>query len=440
MKFKLLFLLFTFMFLSTLTFAQRTSRHRKTASQDNVTMILASYVDSLELYKAQIDSLQRRNDSLNIVQKGIVNSKYYRLFSPLTFDPKVTGRKIDSNTEEADNVLDQQIDEILLKTYAEHPELIETTIGRLHRSAETGKIEPTAPVQRKIEMVKEIQPEKEAVVPEKDKVELFVSKPNFWTFSGDYSLQFFQNFVSDNWYKSGESNLSMMGNVKLTANYNNKQKVKFENTLEMKLGLQTSESDTLHTYKSSQDQLRYTGKLGLQATRRWYYTAQLIATTQFMRGYKSNDKKVYSDFLSPLEANLSLGMDYNVEVWNKKLTGSVHLAPLAYNMKYVDRLDLSTRYGLEEGDHTLHDFGSQFTVTLTWKPSEMIKWDTRLYGYTTYHRAVLEWENTISFKVSKYITTNLYLYPRFDDSAKRANGWDFWQLKEYLSLGFSYSM
>ncbi len=403
-------------------------------------MILASYVDSLELYKAQIDSLQRRNDSLNIVQKGIVNSKYYRLFSPLTFDPKVTGRKIDSNTEEADNVLDQQIDEILLKTYAEHPELIETTIGRLHRSAETGKIEPTAPVQRKIEMVKEIQPEKEAVVPEKDKVELFVSKPNFWTFSGDYSLQFFQNFVSDNWYKSGESNLSMMGNVKLKANYNNKQKVKFENTLEMKLGLQTSESDTLHTYKSSQDQLRYTGKLGLQATRRWYYTAQLIATTQFMRGYKSNDKKVYSDFLSPLEANLSLGMDYNVEVWNKKLTGSVHLAPLAYNMKYVDRLDLSTRYGLEKDDHTLHDFGSQFTVTLTWKPSEMIKWDTRLYGYTTYHRAVLEWENTISFKVSKYITTNLYLYPRFDDSAKRANGWDFWQLKEYLSLGFSYSM
>lgn len=428
------------MFLSSLTFAQRTSRHRKTASQDNVTMILASYVDSLELYKAQIDSLQRRNDSLNIVQKGIVNSKYYRLFSPLTFDPKVTGRKIDSNTEEADNVLDQQIDEILLKTYAEHPELIETTIGRLHRSAETGKIEPTAPVRRKIEMVKEIQPEKEAVVPEKDKVELFVSKPNFWTFSGDYSLQFFQNFVSDNWYKSGESNLSMMGNVKLKANYNNKQKVKFENTLEMKLGLQTSESDTLHTYKSSQDQLRYTGKLGLQATRRWYYTAQLIATTQFMRGYKSNDKKVYSDFLSPLEANLSLGMDYNVEVWNKKLTGSVHLAPLAYNMKYVDRLDLSTRYGLEKDDHTLHDFGSQFTVTLTWKPSEMIKWDTRLYGYTTYHRAVLEWENTISFKVSKYITTNLYLYPRFDDSAKRANGWDFWQLKEYLSLGFSYSM
>lgn len=440
MKTKHLFLFIAAMVLSTSAFAQKTSKTKKTTPQDNVTMILASYVDSLEQYKAQIDSLQRRNDSLNVVQKEIASSKYYRLFSPLTFDPKVPGRKIDSNTEESDNVLDRQIDEILLKAYAEHPELIETTVNKLHRSAETGKIEPTAPIQRKIEMVKEIQAVKEEAVPEKDKVDLFVAKPNFWKFSGDYSLQFFQNFVSDNWYKSGESNLSMMGNVKLTANYNNKQKVKFENTLEIKLGLQTSESDTLHSYKTSQDQLRYTGKLALHAIKRWDYTAQVIATTQFMRGYKSNDPKVYSDFLSPLEVNISLGMDYNVEAWAKKLTGSVHLAPLAYNLKYVDRLALATRYGLKEGDHTLHDFGSQFTITLTWKPSDVIKWDTRLYGYTTYHRAVLEWENTISFRLSKYITTNLYFYPRFDDSAKRANGWEFWQLKEYLSLGFSYSM
>lgn len=428
------------MLFSTYALAQKADKDKKASPADNVTLIVASYVDSLDLYRSRLDSLKRTNDSLTTIQTNIASSKYYRLFSPLTFDPKVTGRQINSNTEQPDNVLDKQIDALLLKAYAEHPELIETTVKKLQQSAESGKIEPKAPLQRKVEVVKEVQPAKDVSVPEQGEVKLFVAKPNFWKFSGDYSLQFFQNFVSNNWYKSGESNLSMIGNVILKANYNNKQRVKFENTLEMKLGLQTSESDTVHQYKTSQDQLRYTGKLALHAIKRWDYTVQAIATTQFMRGYKSNDKKVYSDFLSPLEVNISLGMDYNVKTMKDKLTGSVHLAPLAYNLKYVDRLALSTRFGLEEGDHTLHDFGSQFTVTLTWKPSDMVKWDTRLYGYTTYHRAVLEWENTVSFKVSKYITTNLYFYPRFDDSAKRAVGWDFWQLKEYLSLGFTYSM
>lgn len=439
MKKFLLFLFIISIFIDG-AFAQRQNKTKQDTPKETVTTIIASYVDSLDLYRSRLDSLKRTNDSLTTIQTNIATSKYYRLFSPLTFDPKVTGRQINSNAEQAESTLDKQIDNILLMAYAEHPELIETTVKKLQQSAESGKIEPKVPLQRKVEVVKEVQPVKEVGVPEHDEVKLFVAKPNFWKFSGDYSLQFFQNFVSDNWYKSGESNLSMLGNVTLKANYNNKQKIKFENTLEMKLGIQTSESDTIHAYKTSQDQLRYTGKLALHAIKRWDYTIQAIATTQFMRGYKSNDKRVYSDFLSPLEVNVSIGMDYNVNAFKNKLTGSVHLAPLAYNLKYVDRLDLSTRYGLEEGDHTLHDFGSQFTITLTWKPSNNIKWDTRFYGYTTYHRAVLEWENTVSFKVNKYITTNLYFYPRFDDSAKRAVGWDFWQLKEYLSLGFSYSM
>ncbi len=54
---------------------------------------------------------------------------------------------------------------------------------------------------------------------------------------GDYYLQFLQNYVSDNWYKGGESNYSMLGSVTMQANYNNKQKVKWENKLEMRLGL-----------------------------------------------------------------------------------------------------------------------------------------------------------------------------------------------------------
>ena len=38
-------------------------------------------------------------------------------------------------------------------------------------------------------------------------VEVLVKRPNFWTFSGDYALQFLQNYVSGNWYKGGEATI-----------------------------------------------------------------------------------------------------------------------------------------------------------------------------------------------------------------------------------------
>ena len=269
--------------------------------------------------------------------------------------------------------------------------------------------------------------------------DIVVKKPDFWTFNGDYYLQFLQNYVSNNWYKGGESNYSMVGSVTFQANYNNKQKVKWDNKLELKLGYQTTRGDTIHRYKSSEDLIRYTGKLGLQASKKWYYTLQLIASTQFTHGFKNNDSRIYSDFMSPFNLNMSLGMDYNVDWFKNRLKGTVHIAPLAGNFRYVQILDLSPRYGLDSGKHTLVDYGSEFTVDLNWKLSEMIKWRMRLYGYTTYRRAELEWENTIAFQFNKYISTNLFIYPRFDDGTERDGHHGYWQLKEYASIGFAYS-
>jgi hypothetical protein len=143
--------------------------------------------------------------------------------------------------------------------------------------------------------------------------------------------------------------------------------------------------------------------------------------------------------MSPFNLNVSLGMDYAVEAFDKKLTGSVHLAPIAYNYRYVGRRALGTRYGLKEGKRSMHEIGSQFTVDLEWKFSDNINWKTRLYGFTSYKRAELEWENTFTFKLSKYISTNLFIYPRFDDGATRLDDHGYWQLQEYFSLGFSYS-
>ena len=417
-------------------FAQATHRTRHNKAKD--TLIVKSYTDSLRNYKLMLDST-----SINIPYSDRDPRTFY-IFAPATFYYSVAKDLLQTNDDnQAKQPYDssRDMDRIMMNIYLNHPNLVAKSERSLNRIGAVHK-EMDAPIKNKVQLVTKA----DALPIEEDDeehfnlpMEIVVKKPNFWKYSGDYYLQMLQNYVSSNWYKGGESNYSMVASVTMQANYNNKQKVKLDNKLEMKLGFQTSRGDTLHSFKTSEDLIRYTGKLGLQASKKWYYSLQLIAYTQFMRGYKSNDKKVYSDILSPLNINLSVGMDYNVVWFNKKLTGNIHLAPLAYNFKYVGRKELATRYGLDEGKHTLNDFGSECTVDLTWAFTNTIKWKTRLYGYTTYERAEVEWENTISFQFNKYITSNLFIYPRFDDGAKKDESHGYWQLKEYMSIGFAYS-
>ena len=385
-----------------------------------------SFQDSLALSRARIDSLGVKADDI----------RYSQLFGPLTFyhNPANHFLRLNPDGVPADS-LDIALDKALMHVYLNRPDLVRSHESRL--DVVGAPISEGAPRKSKIDIVEEVAPKPIEV--EAAPMNIYVKKPNFWTIRGDYYLQFLQNYVTDNWYKGGESNYSMLGSITMQANYNNKQKVKWENKLEMRLGYQTSKGDTLHKYKTSEDLLRYTGKLGLQATKRWYYTLQLIGQTQFTQGLRSNDKKVYSDFMSPFKLNLSVGMDYNVDWFNHRLKGSAHIAPLAFNWKYVGRASLATRYGLEDGQHGMTDYGSEFTVDLNWVFADNIRWKTRLYGYTTYKRAELEWENTITFQFNKYISTNLFLYPRFDDGVKRKEGQSYWQFKEYASVGFSYS-
>ncbi|KGI61083.1 hypothetical protein HMPREF0671_02260 [Prevotella sp. S7 MS 2] len=394
-----------------------------------------SYMDSLAQHRP--DTMSSDMTPQIGFSRFTPSPTYARLFLPLAYYKNVSHRmlSLDSDMQKI-SPTELALERALLSVYMNHPQLVSTTqskldiigptleVGEQTRESHPDLVEQVAPTP--------IEPDLIAAAP-------IIHKPNFWTFSGDYYLQFLQNYVSSNWYKAGESSYSMVGAVTLQANYNNKQKVKWDNKLELKLGLQTSRGDSLHSLKTSEDLIRYTGKLGFQATKKWYYTIQLIAYTQFMRGYASNNPFVFSDFMSPFGANLSVGMDYTVDFFKKKLTGTVHLAPAAYNFKYVSRLALAPRFGLDEGKHQLHDIGSEITVDLNWKFSDMISWKTRLYGYTTYSRTELEWENTFVFKFNRYISTNIFIYPRFDDGSKRDNHHGYWQLKEYASLGFAYS-
>ena len=377
-----------------------------------------------------------------------VNGRLYRLFTPMTFYHNVSGNLLDLNS--SNDEVDETVDRVLMNVYLNRPDLVEATETQLEESGSLRE-DLDQPIEQQVEFVEHAAPMPED--PQIEPAEVEVTKPKFWTRKADGFLQFMQNYVSGNWYKGGESNYSALGSLTIEANYDNKGKWKWDNKLEAKLGFLTSRSDSLHKWKSNEDLLRLTSKVGLQATKRWYYTLQVLAWTQFARGLKSNDHRTYSDFFSPFNLNVGLGMDYKVEAFDKKLTGTINLSPIALNYRYVDRTQFAnqnsehptdyswfpSRHGIDDGKRHLLDPGSQLTADLTWKLTENVTWKSRLWGFTSYHRGEIEWENTFQLKVSKYISANIFLYPRFDDG----NVWDedlgYWQFKEYTSIGLSYS-
>lgn len=285
---------------------------------------------------------------------------------------------------------------------------------------------------------------------------IHVRRPNFWAFKGSFSTQFMQYYVSDNWYKGGENHISMLGQFIFEANYDNKQKITFSNKLEAKLGFQTSPSDEFHTFKTNADQLRLTNKFGLKAHKHWYYSAMLQSWTQFYKAYKSNSPDVSSNFMSPFESVLSLGMDYKLD--KKRVNFNVNIAPAALDYKYCGNKDLLASH-IKDSEHPDRHYkvnlGSTLTANMTLKICKQVNWQSRFYFFYNYKtdtagrrdQVKWEWENTINLKVNKYLSSKIFLYPRYEGGLKKnildpetgeiiTGTRNKIQFNEYLSVGF----
>lgn len=422
----------TLLMFTTLCVCAQRSYFAKLRADDSGRKIVSAYSDSLKIFKASQDTSLYYNGAL------IMDGRFASLFVPMTFYNSIAKNQMSIDADKSLSTSDELIDAALLNIYLNRPDLVISDERNLNEEREKGIKETTSAIEFHPDMVKKIAPK--PVEPDATPIDnIVITKPDFWTFSCDSYLQFLQNYISSNWYKGGENNYSLAGSLILQDNYNNKQKVKWDNKLELKLGFQTSKSDSLHAFKTSEDLIRYTGKIGLQATKKWYYTFQLIAATQFMRSYGTNSNNVNSDFLSPFTLNASIGMDYNIKMLNNSLTGTIHMAPIAYNLKYVGRAALATNYGIDEGRHAKNDFGSEITVDFTWKFRNNISWKSRLYAYTAYNRTEIDMENTFTFQLTSLLSAKLFVYPRFDDSRIRDDHHGYFEFKEYSSIGFSYS-
>lgn len=408
------------------------------------------------LYDQYLGCLEYLNDPLTPPRYIASNPDYYRLFLPFTYyyspmkritdlDWHFTAAQADEEQKEVLPEFDrlrftqkqkanETVDKALLSAYVRYPSLVVSTEEEVERGRVfTDNIEKEA--KSKPSVVKLFVQENMTHV--KEEAGVVIHKPNWWQVGGNGSLQFTQNYISDNWYKGGESNNTVLATLQLYANYNDREKIQWENLLDAKLGFGSSPSDAVHKYLVNTDQLRLNSKLGVQALSNWYYTISTELKTQICNGYKPNDEKLITAFLAPLDWSTSIGMDYKKKA--KKFNLSVFVAPFTHTMRYVGNKDVDeTSFGLEEGKKTRHSFGSQVTPTLSWNIIPAVSLDSRLNYLTSYEWVRVEWENTFNFVLNRYLSTKLYVHARFDDSNKPTTGNSYFQLKELLSFGINY--
>jgi hypothetical protein len=391
----------------------------------------------------------------SILNQRYFNLDYYRLFMPLTyyyspiasisrlnwqFKPVDSTPFYDKNYVMYDTIpfskasYDKRlVDRALLSAYAKDVRLVRADENEIMSRKIIQELPPTASKSRGISELFKAEPVEDNF----GKPRLKVYKPNWWTHGGSFSIQTTQNYVSDNWYQGGENTNTLLAYLAFKANYNDREKVQFDNLFEARLGVTSSPSDTCHKFLVNNDLLRITSKLGIQASKHWYYTISGEFNTQSFNAYQKNTNTLLACFLSPANLIFSVGMDYKIK--NKKLDFSLLLSPIAYNLRYVGDKDVDeTRYGLKEGKKFLQIYGSKLTSTWTWQLSSTFSWKSRLYYFTNYDHVEAEWENTFDYRLNKYLSSQLFLHGRYDDGTTPKSGHSYFQLKEYFSFGLKY--
>lgn len=412
----------------------------------------------LTRYMQKLDTLQRKylqpKDSLGASIE--YSPYYYKVISPALlyraairqyFDiqyalPDSSGyRELQAPFDKKDSILalDQEINELLVETYKYHPELIYRTEDEVHQE---GTIHEDVEENMSHETVLVDQTDLPVFIPDiEDSVVVIPKKPNFWKYYSNSSLEFYQYYNSKNWFKDRTDNYyNMLAVLKMGVSYNNKSKFNWENNLEIRLGFRPYPKDTEHQFKTSEDLIRLNSKIGYKATEHWYYTFSVEGTTQMFRSYYDNSQQVRSDFMSPFSSVISLGMEYKFS-W-KKLSGSVNMSPIAYNFKSVARKELATVHGIKEHHSTYNKFGPFINANYNWQLIDNIHWGGRIYWFSDLTLNYIEWENTFTFIVNKYIKATLFLYPRFDDSSPnyKSKKSGYFMFKQYLSLGVTYNI
>ena len=247
------------------------------------------------------------------------------------------------------------------------------------------------------------------------------------SFHGSYGLNINQLALS-NWAAGGENTFAGKAFASFTL-------LDHKKTFEQKLignfafGIARFASKGI---EKQDDKIDLTYSLSRNSMTQWNLSSIVTFNTQFANGYKyPNDSTVISTFFAPAYLTLSIGCSYKT----KDERFQIYMSPVAGKVTFVMNQELADKgaFGVKKGyydqdsiwipgEHIAPAIGVNFIINYKRSIGKNITYTTLLntfYNYIERHdddRLPIDvnWENTVNFMITKYISTILFVHLKYD--------------------------
>ncbi len=252
-----------------------------------------------------------------------------------------------------------------------------------------------------------------------------------WEVGWGISVNASQASYSENWSQGGSDSFNAVGSSSFNAAYS-AELFGSSHAITLRYGQTRVEGGD---FRKSDDVIRLRNQFRRKFDdERWGVVLNINADTQFDRGYDSAQEVLRSRFLAPAYVTQILGMSFTPDD-----IGFQAEAGFSMQQTIVRDTDLSTRYGLEEGETFRNQAG--FSTVLSFNRD--IFRDFSYSGYvetfssfdTPIRRTDLNFVNELSGDINDYVSLNFEFTLRYNDDVD-----DDIQTRQILSVGFRYSL
>ena len=248
-----------------------------------------------------------------------------------------------------------------------------------------------------------------------------------FSFHGNYGLNINQLALS-NWAAGGENAWTGKAFANFALIYHKKR---FEQKLVGAFAFGISRFGDKRIEKQD-DKIDLTYSLSLDSKTQWNISAVATFNTQFANGYKyPNDSTIISTFFAPAYLTVSAGYSYKTK--DEHL--HVFMSPLAGKVTFVMNQELADKgaFGVKKGyynqdsiwipgENIAPAIGINVIINYKQPISKSINYTTMLNPFYNYLerrdddrlRLDVNWENTIHFTITKFLSTILFVHLKYD--------------------------
>jgi hypothetical protein len=266
-----------------------------------------------------------------------------------------------------------------------------------------------------------------------------------WKLKSLYSLSGTQSsFV--NWNAGGRNNISLIGNIIASADYN---KAKWNWSSDVTLafgGIKYLDDVQGVDLQKTEDKIDLSSIVGMRISKRFLISLNSGFKTQFADGFTyPNDSVAVSKFMAPGYLNLALGTDY-IKDANFSVFGSPFAAKTTLVMD--DSLSQLGAFGVEKGERIRHEFGAFIKLKWNSKLMKNIDMKSKIELFSNYlnnpENIDVNAELVFIFRVNSLFSATAQWNLVYDDDIKirdkNGNIGPRTQFKSVLGIGISYKL